>query len=130
MPPPDQTITTRQVEDFPLNGRTPMMLAQLAIGVIATGAPSLVHPFDNSAAAAWSIAGTAAQTSELLIDGAPNATWDNRVAYNPPQDAVQQLTVNVFESDATYGHTGAGVINQVMKTGTNTFHGSLYEFNQ
>jgi Carboxypeptidase regulatory-like domain len=125
-----QTITTRQVEDFPLNGRTPMMLAQLAIGVIATGAPSLVHPFDNSAAAAWSIAGTAAQTSELLIDGAPNATWDNRVAYNPPQDAVQQVTVNVFESDATYGHTGAGVINQVMKTGTNSFHGSLYEFNQ
>jgi hypothetical protein len=125
-----QTITTRQVEDFPLNGRTPMMLAQLAIGVIATGAPSLVHPFDNSAAAAWSIAGTAAQTSELLIDGSPNATWDNRVAYNPPQDAVQQVTVNVFESDATYGHTGAGVINQVMKTGTNTFHGSLYEFNQ
>jgi hypothetical protein len=125
-----QTITTRQVEDFPLNGRTPMMLAQLAIGVIATGAPSLVHPFDNSAAAAWSIAGTAAQTSELLIDGAPNATWDNRVAYNPPQDAVQQVTVNVFESDATYGHTGAGVINQVMKTGTNSFHGSLYEFNK
>jgi hypothetical protein len=69
-----QTITTRQVEDFPLNGRTPMMLAQLAIGVIATGAPSLVHPFDNSAAAAWSMAGMAAQTSELLIDGAPNAT--------------------------------------------------------
>jgi hypothetical protein len=76
------------------------------------------------------MAGTAAQTSELLIDGAPNATWDNRVAYNPPQEAVQQLTVNVFESDATYGHTGAGVINQVMKTGTNSFHGSLYEFNQ
>jgi hypothetical protein len=125
-----QVITTRQVEDFPLNGRTPMMLAQLSIGVIATGAPSLVHPFDNSAAAAWSIAGTAAQTSELLIDGSPNATWDNRVAYNPPQDAVQQVTVNVFESDATYGHTGAGVINQVMKTGTNSFHGSLYEFNQ
>jgi hypothetical protein len=125
-----QTITTRQVEDFPLNGRTPMMLAQLAIGVIATGAPSLVHPFDNGAAAAWSVAGTAAQTSELLIDGSPNATWDGRVAYNPPQDAVQQLVVKVFESDSEYGHTSAGVINQVMKTGTNAFHGSLYEFNQ
>ena len=43
-----QTITTKQVEDFPLNGRTPMMLAQLSIGVIATGQPSLVHPFDNA----------------------------------------------------------------------------------
>jgi hypothetical protein len=125
-----QTVTTKQVENFPLNGRTPMMLTQLALGVIATGAPSLVHPFDNSAAAAWSIGGTPAQTSELLIDGAPNATWDGRVAFNAPQDAVQQVTVKVFESDSAYGHTGAGVINQVMKTGTNSFHGSLYEFNQ
>jgi len=125
-----QTITTKQVEDFPLNGRTPMMLAQLAIGVIATGAPSLVHPFDNGAAAAWSIGGAPAQTSELLMDGSPNATWDNRVAYNPPQDAVQQVVVKAFDSDAGYGHTGSGTLNQVMKTGTNTFHGSLYEFNQ
>jgi hypothetical protein len=125
-----QTITTKQVEDFPLNGRTPMMLAQLAIGVIATGSPSLVHPFDNSAAAAWSIGGAPAQTSELLMDGAPNATWDNRVAYNAPQDAVQQIVVKAFDSDAGYGHTGSGTLNQVMKTGTNAFHGSLYEFNQ
>jgi hypothetical protein len=125
-----QTITTHQVEDFPLNGRTPMMLAQLAIGVISTGSPSLVHPFDNGAAAAWSIGGAPSQTSELLIDGAPNATWDNRVAYNPPQDAVQQVTVKAFDSDAAYGHTGSGTANQVMKTGTNQFHGSLYEFNQ
>ncbi len=125
-----QTITTKQVEDFPLNGRTPMMLAQLAIGVIATGSPSLVHPFDNGAAAAWSIGGAPAQTSELLMDGSPNATWDNRVAYNPPQDAVQQVVVKAFDSDAGYGHTGSGTLNQVMKTGTNAFHGSLYEFNQ
>jgi hypothetical protein len=125
-----QTITTKQVEDFPLNGRTPMMLAQLAIGVIATGSPSLVHPFDNGAAAAWSIGGAPAQTSELLMDGAPNATWDNRVAYNPPQEAVQQVVVKAFDSDAGYGHTGSGTANQVMKTGTNSFHGSLYEFNQ
>ncbi|HYL78903.1 MAG TPA: carboxypeptidase-like regulatory domain-containing protein [Bryobacteraceae bacterium] len=125
-----QAITTKQVEDFPLNGRTPMMLAQLALGVIATGNPSLVHPFDNGAAAAWSIGGTAAQTSELLLDGSPNATWDNRLAYSPPQDSVQEVRVKAFDSDAAYGHTGAGTLNQVMKTGTNTFHGSLHEFNQ
>jgi hypothetical protein len=125
-----QTITAQQVEDFPLNGRTPMMLAQLAIGVIATGSPSLVHPFDNAAATAWSIGGAPAQTSEILMDGAPNGTWDNRIAYNPPQDAVQQVVVKAFDSDAGYGHTGSGTLNQVMKTGTNSFHGSLYEFNQ
>ena len=125
-----QTITTRQVEDFPLNGRNPMMVAQLAIGVIATGTPSLVHPFDNGAAAAWSIGGTPAQTSEILMDGAPNSTWDNRLAYAPPQDAVQEVKVKAFDVDAAYGHTGSGTINKVMKTGTNSLHGSIYEFTQ
>src|SRR5580693_4671661 len=125
-----QTITAAQVEDFPLNGRTPMMLAQLSIGVIPTGQPSLVHPFDNSGAAAWSIGGTPAQTSELLMDGAPDATWDQRLAYSPSQDSVQQVVVNAFDTDAAYGHTAGGTINQIMKGGTNCFHGSMYEFVQ
>ena len=125
-----QTLTTKQVEDFPLNGRNPMMVAQLAIGVIATGTPSLVHPFDNGAAAAWSIGGTPSQTSEILMDGAPNSTWDNRLAYAPPQDAVQEVKVKAFDVDAAYGHTGSGTINEVMKTGTNSLHGSIYEFTQ
>ncbi|PYY21508.1 MAG: TonB-dependent receptor [Acidobacteria bacterium] len=125
-----QSITTKEVEDFPLNGRNPMMVAQLAIGVIATGQPSLVHPFDNGAASAWSIGGTPSQTAEILMDGAPNATWDNRVAYAPPQDAVQEVKVKAFDGDASYGHTGSGTINQVMKTGTNNMHGSVYWFSQ
>src|SRR5438067_2874766 len=125
-----QSITTKEVEDFPLNGRNPMMVAQLAIGVIATGQPSLVHPFDNGAASAWSIGGTPSQTAEIMIDGAPNATWDNRAAYAPPQDAVQEVKIKAFDTDASYGHTGSGTINEVMKTGTNELHGSLYGFTQ
>ncbi|MBV9182476.1 MAG: TonB-dependent receptor [Acidobacteria bacterium] len=125
-----QTITTKQVEDFPLNGRNPIMITQLAIGVVATGNPTLVHPFDNGAGAAWSIGGLPSQTSELLMDGAPNATWDNRAAYAPPQDAVQEVKVKAFDTDAAYGHTASGTINEVMKTGTNRLHGSLYEFTQ
>ncbi|HEY1753884.1 MAG TPA: carboxypeptidase-like regulatory domain-containing protein [Bryobacteraceae bacterium] len=125
-----QTITTKQVEDLPLNGRTPAMLAQLSIGVIATAQPSLVHPFDNAGAAAWSIGGTPSQSSELLMDGAPDATWDQRLAYSPTQDSVQQVVVNAFDTDAAYGHTAGGTINQIMKGGTNSFHGSMYEFSQ
>jgi len=125
-----QAITTAQVENFPLNGRTPMMLAQLSIGVIATAQPTLVHPFDNAGSANWSIAGTPAQTSELLMDGSPDATWDGRLAYSPPQDAVQEVRVKAFDNDAAYGHTGGGTANQVLKTGTNSFHGSMWEFTQ
>ena len=48
-----QAITTREVEDLPLNGRTPLVLASLSTGVLATGQPSLIHPFDSGAAAGW-----------------------------------------------------------------------------
>lgn len=125
-----QTITTRQVEDIPLDGRTPMILAQLSMGVISTTQPSLVHPFDLAAPASISIGGLPAQTSELLLDGSPDATWDQRLAFSPPQDAVQQVAVKVFDNDAAYGHTGSGTANMILKSGTNSPHGSLWEFNQ
>ena len=51
-------------------------------------------------------------------------------AYNPPVDAVQEVRVKAFDSDSSFGHTGGGTMNQVMKTGTNGLHGSLWEFNQ
>jgi hypothetical protein len=126
-----QAVTTKEVEDIPLNGRTPIMLAQLAIGVIPSPYNStltLVHPFDTNNA--FAIGGTVNQTSETLLDGSPNATWDGRTEFSPPQDAVQEVRVKAFDTDASFGHTGGGTINQVMKTGTNSLHGSLYEFNQ
>ena len=61
----------------------------------------------------------AVQTNELLIDGAPNGTWDGRLAYSPPKDAVQEVRVKVFETDAAYGHSGAGTANQILKSGSN-----------
>ena len=125
-----QAITTKQVEDMPVNGRNPAMLAQFAIGVVPTGTPTLVHPFDSGGPAAFSISGSASQTNELLMDGSPDATWDGRQAYSPPQDAVQEVRVKAFDSDSSFGHTGGGTLNLVLKTGTNTFHGTAWEFNQ
>ena len=44
---------------FPLNGRTPVVLAELSVGVVTTSAPGITHPFDNNAANSWrSIGGT------------------------------------------------------------------------
>ena len=125
-----QSITTKEVEDLPLNGRTPLVLASLAMGVLATGQPSLIHPFDAGAAAGWSIGGSPAQVNEILIDGSPDATWDGRLAYSPPTDAVQEVVVKAFDSDSAFGHTGGGTINQILKSGTNRISGSVWEFNQ
>ena len=123
-----QVITTKQVEDFPVNGRTPITLVELAVGVVPTSQPSQIHPFDNSGASSWSIGGTPAQASEVLLDGAPDTTWQGDVAYNPPQGVVKELSISVSDTDASFGHTIGGVMNQITMSGTNKLHGSVYEF--
>ena len=126
-----QVITSEEVEDFPVNGRTPLMLAQLALGAISTVEPGTqVRPFDNNTPASFSLGGARSGTNELLYNGAPNAAFRNQLAYSPPQGAVQQVRVNVFEADASFGHTGGGTANLITKSGTNTVHGEVYEFNQ
>ncbi len=125
-----QTITTKEVEDLPINGRTPMMLAHLAFGVISTFEPGPIRPFDNGAANSVSIGGAPTGTNEVLLNGSPNAGFQKQMAYSPPHDAVMEVRVNAFESDASYGHTGGGTVNLITKSGTNAFHGTAYEFNQ
>jgi hypothetical protein len=125
-----QVISTESVEDLPLNGRTPVVLTTLSVGVVTTSAPGLTHPFDNNAANSWSVGGTPKQVSEVLLDGSPDLTMLGAQAYSPTQDSVQEVSVRPFDTDASFGHTIGGVINQITKSGTNAFHGTMYEFNQ
>ena len=125
-----QVITTREVEDLPQNGRTPVVLAQLTLGVASTNHPGQTRPFDNAGAASISIAGTPTESTEILLDGSPDTDNLLKLAYSPPQDIVQSVNVNVFQVDAGYGHSGGGVLNQVTKGGTNQYHGSVYEYAQ
>jgi hypothetical protein len=125
-----QIVTSEEVDSLGINGRTPLLLSRLALGVLATAEPGPVRPFDNGTASSFSMSGAPSQANELLLNGAPDGTWDKRVAYSPPQDAVVQVRVQSFESDAAYGHTGGGTVNVNTKGGTNSLHGSAYEFNQ
>ena len=127
-------ITTKQVENMPLNGGSPWMLAQMEIGVVYSpftssgSASGAVQTYDSSNN--FSIGGTPTQSSEMLLNGAPNATWDMRSAYTPPRDAVEEVRTKVLDTDAGFGHTRGGTINMVMKSGTNQLHGTLFENNQ
>ena len=125
-----QVINSRQIESMPMAGRTALVLAQLSFGVIPLSDPKFYRPFDNAGPSDFSIGGTPDRSNDLLLDGAPNTTGNNRVAYNPPVDAVAEMKVEIFQTDAAYGHSGGGTVNVVTKSGTNSFHGSLYEFNQ
>src|ERR1700682_5311221 len=95
-----QVISSNQVENMPMNGRTPLVLAQLAFGVVPNSDPKFNRPFEIAAPPGSSMGGAPPQNNELLVDGAPDTTWDLRVSYNPPVDAVQEVRVHVFEADA------------------------------
>ena len=131
-----EPISTRQVEDIPLNGRTPYMLGELAIGVIAepNGSGAVgdlkANPWDNSPSTTFSAGGAPTGQNEMLLDGVPNQSYSLGIAYNPPVDAVGEVQMQVFSADAAYGHTGGGMLNQITKSGTNDLHGTLYWFNQ
>ncbi len=125
-----QVITTQQIDRMPVSGRTPLALAQLAFGVTPNTDPRFTRPFDNAGPSGFSMGGAPGQGNELLIDGAPDTTGNLRVAYNPPMDAVAEVKAESFQADAAYGHTGGGTVNVILKSGTNNFHGTLYEFNQ
>lgn len=125
-----QVLDTEDIENMPVNGRTPMILAQLAYGAISTGNPQFNHPFDNSGPSSISLGGGASKQNEILIDGAPDGGADGTLAYSPPMDAMQEVKVETFQADAAYGHTSGGTINHITRSGTNQYHGSLYEYLQ
>jgi hypothetical protein len=106
-------------------GEHPVIDIRLEVGAVSE---AITVTADTPAS--FSLGGASSGTNELLYNGAPNAGFTNQIAYSPPQDAVMQVRVNAFESDASFGHTGGGTANQITKQGTNAIHGSLYEFLQ
>jgi hypothetical protein len=122
-------VGSQEITEFPLNGRNPLMLAQLVPGVIYNGELIYQRPFDNGAIARWDISGSSGN-NEYLLDGAPNnaQAGANNIAYVPPVDAVQEFKIQTNSYDAQYGKTGGGVINVALKSGGNRIHGTAYEF--
>jgi hypothetical protein len=117
-----QNIENKRIADLPLNGRSALSLAALSPGVNPTGGGSTPH-----------ISGSQTSTSEVQIDGTTSVTAGvigglNRLVYEPQVDAVHEFSVQVNGLPAEYGRFAGGVINVVTKSGTNSLHGSLYEF--
>jgi hypothetical protein len=99
-------------------------------GVTFRGAAIWQRPFDNGAIAEWSVNGGRQSNNEFLMDGAPNNAQggNNNIAYVPIVDAVQEFSIQQNSYDAQYGKTGGGVFNVVLKSGTNDFHATGWEF--
>lgn len=125
-----QVVESRKVLEMPLNGRNVFGLVALVPGVVPGGqsgtTPTGANPF------AWGnfqIGGGQSNQSASYIDGAPvNAIYSNLTALVPTQDAIQEFRVQTNNLGPEFGHLAGGAINLTTKSGTNSFHGSAYEF--
>ena len=123
-------IDQARIAELPLQSRSPMALAVLVAGVNYNAQAIYLRPFDNGALADWSMNGGQNRNNEFTLDGAPNNAnqGGNNIAYVPPAAAVQEFKVAINTYDAQYGRTAGGVVNMSLKTGTNAFHGEVYDF--
>jgi hypothetical protein len=123
-------IDQQSIAEIPLQSRSPMALVPLVAGVNYNAQAIYLRPFDNGALAAWSMNGGASSNNEFLLDGAPNNAnqGGNNIAYVPPAAAVQEMKISTNSYDAQYGRTAGGVVNVSLKSGTNSFHGEVYDY--
>ena len=125
-----QVINTRNVNNLPLNGRNFTFLAQLAAGVNSPQADTR----GNAASGAFSANGLRPAQNNYMLDGIDNNsdTVDFLNGTNfvvlPPVDAIQEFKVQTSDFSAEYGRSGAAVLNATIKSGTNSFHGTAWEF--
>jgi hypothetical protein len=125
-------VTTRAVQDLPVNGRNFVRLVQLAAGASEGVQSSLgggTRPDDRRQTSTVTANGQTDSSNNFLLDGMDNneraiAT----IIVKPSIDALQEVKVETNMYSAESGRAGGAVINMVTKAGTNRFHGTLFEF--
>jgi hypothetical protein len=120
-------VDQHQMRDLPLNGRNYNQLILMAPGVSSYSAPGVGNQ------PLFSVAGLRPEGQSILLDGTNVLGWFNQGGGNATAgsslgiDAIAEFQVLTNTYGAQYGGSGA-IINQVTKSGTNSLHGSVYEF--
>jgi Carboxypeptidase regulatory-like domain/TonB dependent receptor len=129
------TLTTTEIANIPLNGRNFSSLTLYQPGAIDTdptglnGNNAIERDTFNSGVVA--INGNREQANNYTIEGADdNEPQNNLIAYNPAPDAIAELRVVSANANATYGNANGGAVVTILKSGTNNYHGSVYDLLQ
>lgn len=125
-----QLVNTRAINDLPLNRRNASFLAQLSPGVTFSQNDSR----NLQASGSFTANGLSRTENNYLLDGMDNnvqiADLVNQSQYviMPPPDALREFTVQTSNYSAEFGHAAAAVLNISTKSGTNAFHGDVWEY--
>ncbi len=119
-------IENRNITGLPLDGRNFYELALLVPGA-APAAPGSAGSVRGDLA--LNINGAREDSNNFLLDGIYNGDPKlNTFGVTPPVDAIQEFEVLTSVYDASFGRNAGGQVNVVLKSGTNSLHGSAYEF--
>lgn len=121
-------VNEQRINDLPLNGRRYADLALLEPGVAKFYAPA------NPAPDRFSANGNSELQNNFLLDGIDNNSFSENLqessmqVVQPPPDALQEFKVQTRTYSAEFGNSAGAVVNASLKSGTNGYHGDLYEF--
>lgn len=130
-----QTIGTQAVNDLPLQTRDWAPLAQLAAGVATAPVGQPSGDSGSSSSAYFSVNGIDLWQNDFRLDGINDniemyggSSVGSNAAITPPPDAIQEFRLQTGDYNAEFGHSTGGVVNAVIKSGTNSFHGDIWEY--
>ncbi|MEJ7605741.1 MAG: carboxypeptidase regulatory-like domain-containing protein [Bryobacteraceae bacterium] len=125
-----QVIEEKKIVELPLNGRNYADLALLSAGVRRSSYAVANPPREAS----FNVNGQRSTFNNFLLDGVDNNAYGtsnqgfSSQVVNLPPDAISEFRIVTNNMSAEYGRTSGAMINAAMKTGTNGFHGTLWEF--
>jgi hypothetical protein len=113
---------SRRIVDLPLVERDAFQLGLLQAGVFP--------PDENDGSLnPFSVSGQRSESLSFLVNGGDNNDFlGNNAVVDPNPDALGEFKILTNNYEAEYGRTSGGIVNQVIKSGTNSFHGDLFEF--
>ncbi len=129
-----QVIGTQAIVELPLNGRHYADLALLATNVHISPVATSFSPSATPREGAFNVNGMRSTYNNFLLDGLDNNSYGtsnqnySSQVVQPSPDAVAEFSVITANFSAEYGRVGGGIVNAALRSGTNQFHGTVYEF--
>jgi len=122
-----ESLQAKQLTELPLKGRNFVSLTLLIPGSVSPQPDAMNSRFG----ARPYVNGNREQTNNFMLDGVDvNDSIDNRVGYSPNVDALEEVKVLTGNAAADYGNSGGATVMMSIKSGTNQFHGNVFEFLQ
>jgi hypothetical protein len=122
-------MESRQVANLPLNSRDTYQLLQLQPGVMSSVGSSNSLVYGSDSPGAVSVNGGRGRSNNFSVNGGDaNDLFANLPTVQPSPDSISEFRVLTNTFDAEYGRNSGSVVNVVTKSGTNDWHGSVYEF--